>query len=198
MTATTTAENELLLRFVSGHKTAELVAGIVRVAFSDACSALDLTPGRGNFWSEATPNDLTVFASNADFRALPYADASFDVVVFDPPHLADGGKKSVMAQRYGTYPSNALEEVVREGCREAWRVARLGTLVKVTDALHQNRFVRMSGWIYDELGEPFEVVHQVRPPLIDFKWRKPQLSARNNGSRYLAHRKDGPIHRRHE
>lgn len=29
----------------------------------------------------------------ADFRALPFADASFPIVVFDPPHLERVGEK---------------------------------------------------------------------------------------------------------
>ena len=30
----------------------------------------------------------------ADFRDMPFADATFDLVVFDPPHLIRGDKKS--------------------------------------------------------------------------------------------------------
>jgi hypothetical protein len=37
----------------------------------------------------------------ADFRALPFADASFPVVVFDPPHLERVGQSSWMSKKYG-------------------------------------------------------------------------------------------------
>jgi hypothetical protein len=100
-----------------------------------------------------------------------------------------------MGRRFGTYRSAELEPAVRAGCREAWRVACLGVVVKVCDQVHGQRFVRMSGWVIDELGEPYEVVHAVRPrALEDPKWRMPQLSARNNGATYLVFRKDGSRH----
>lgn len=37
----------------------------------------------------------------ADFRALPFADASFPVVVFDPPHLERVGQSAWMGKKYG-------------------------------------------------------------------------------------------------
>jgi len=188
-----------LLRFEpAGPPTAALVAGLLVVAFPDAHTALDLTPGRGCFFREDVPIHVTVTSSRADFRELPDADASYEVVLFDPPHVADAGAQSIMGARFGTYRTlAALEAAVRQGAREAWRVARVGVVVKVTDAMHASRFVRMSGWIYAELGEPYDVVHQVRArPLVDPRWRQPQLSARNNGSTYLIFRKDGPEHRR--
>ena len=183
-----------LLRFERPQPTAELVAHILRVFFPDATTALDLTPGRGCFWSETVPIQVTVEASAQDFRALPYADNSYDLVVFDPPHVADAGAHGIMGQRYGTYRQRELEPAIRAGCREAWRVARLGVLVKVTDAVHGQTFIRMSGWVYAELGEPFDVVHGQHRPLIDGKWLEPQLSARNNGSTYLIFRRDGARH----
>ncbi len=36
-----------------------------------------------------------------DFRALPFADESFDLVLFDPPHLERAGPKSWLAAKYG-------------------------------------------------------------------------------------------------
>ncbi len=37
----------------------------------------------------------------ADFRALPFADASFPIVVFDPPHLERVGENARMGKKYG-------------------------------------------------------------------------------------------------
>ena len=37
----------------------------------------------------------------ADFRALPFADESFPVVVFDPPHLERVGQSAWMGKKYG-------------------------------------------------------------------------------------------------
>lgn len=36
-----------------------------------------------------------------DFRALPFPDATFHLVAFDPPHLVRAGAKSWMAAKYG-------------------------------------------------------------------------------------------------
>ena len=196
-----------LLRFCPPEwSTAQIVAAILRVCFPDASTALDTTYGHGAFWDgsahvEVTGSDIEPGRSphgTADFRNLPYDDEAFDVVVFDPPHLADGGEDSIMAQRYGTYGGDELEDAVTRGAREAWRVARLGVVVKVTDAVHGQQYVPMSDWVRGSLGDhwmvPYEVVHQVRErALEDPKWCE-QLSARNNGATYLAFRKDGPLH----
>jgi hypothetical protein len=178
--------------------TAHCIARVVQTVFPDARTAVDLSPGHGCFWSESVPTHLSVTLSPYDFTALPYGDASFDLPFLDPPHVADAGVRSIIGTRFGSYRTlAALEAAVRQGAREAWRVSRLGVVIKVTDAMHCSRFVRMSGWVYAELGEPYDVVHQVRlRALIDPRWREPQLSARNNGSTYLIFRHDGPVHRR--
>jgi SAM-dependent methyltransferase len=36
-----------------------------------------------------------------DFRAMPFEDSTFKMVVFDPPHLKDLGQNTWMAQKYG-------------------------------------------------------------------------------------------------
>ena len=36
-----------------------------------------------------------------DFRALPFQDEMYDLVIFDPPHLIRAGEKSFMAIKYG-------------------------------------------------------------------------------------------------
>jgi hypothetical protein len=187
--------NPLLLRYMPpGTSPPLVIAGILGTLFPDAVSAVDLTPGRHGFWSEQVPIHVVVTFCEHDFRALPYVDQAFDVALFDPPHLADAGTMSIMGRRFGSYPNRDLETIVRQGCREAWRVARLGTIVKVTDHVHGRRFVRMSGWGISELGEPFEVVHHTRAqPLIDPRWGA-QLSAYNNGSTFLVWRRDGPVH----
>lgn len=182
-----------LLRFSFGVPTADIVAGIITTAFPDAVTAIDLTPGHGRFWN-AEPA-LCVHRSTDDFREVLFLDRTFDLSLYDPPHVADGGQNGVMSTRYGTYRNDDLEVVVRQGVREAWRVARLGAVVKVTDGIHAQRFVRMSGWIYDELGEPYDVVHQVRAHnFADPKW-KGVYSARNNGASYLIFRRGDQRHK---
>lgn len=60
-----------------------------------------------------------------DFRALPFADESFRLVVFDPPHLTRLGQSSWLAQKYGRLlPS--WEDDIRSGFDECFRVLAPG------------------------------------------------------------------------
>lgn len=38
----------------------------------------------------------------ADFRNLPFSDASFNIIVFDPPHLWRAGETSWIRKKYGS------------------------------------------------------------------------------------------------
>lgn len=64
-----------------------------------------------------------------DFRALPFADESFDLVVFDPPHLVRAGRSSWMAAKYGKLNANWREDL-SAGFSECFRVlSPNGTLI---------------------------------------------------------------------
>jgi hypothetical protein len=64
-----------------------------------------------------------------DFRALPYPDGSFALVVFDPPHLVSAGPRSWLAAKYGKLGANWREDIAA-GFREGFRVLKAqGTLV---------------------------------------------------------------------
>ena len=64
-----------------------------------------------------------------DFRAMPFADAAFKLVVFDPPHLIHVGEKSWMFKKYGGL-SKTWQEDIRVGFSECFRVLqRDGVLV---------------------------------------------------------------------
>lgn len=60
-----------------------------------------------------------------DFRALPYPDASFRLIAFDPPHLVRAGPKSWMAARYGKLGPDWREDL-RQGFAECFRVLMPG------------------------------------------------------------------------
>jgi hypothetical protein len=64
-----------------------------RAVFGD-CRSERLTCCDGRV-IEITPDTIL------DFRALPFADNSFRLVVFDPPHLTRLGHSSWLAQKYG-------------------------------------------------------------------------------------------------
>lgn len=58
-----------------------------------------------------------------DFRALPFADASFPLVVFDPPHLVRAGNDSWLAAKYGRLSKDWRADL-RAGFAECFRVLR--------------------------------------------------------------------------
>ncbi|WP_240797073.1 SAM-dependent methyltransferase [Xanthomonas oryzae] len=58
-----------------------------------------------------------------DFRALPFADHSFPLVVFDPPHLVRAGKDSWLAAKYGKLSKDWRSDL-RAGFAECFRVLR--------------------------------------------------------------------------
>ena len=67
----------------------------------------------------------------ADFTDLPFEDNSFELVVFDPPHMLSPNEHGWMTKRYGYYTTKeeALNSV-RDGFRECMRVLKPhGTLV---------------------------------------------------------------------
>ena len=67
---------------------------------------------------EVRPNVLS------DFTALPFADETFSMVVFDPPHLLQAGDKSWLALKYGKL-KYGWQDMIRDGFAECMRV--LGT-----------------------------------------------------------------------
>lgn len=60
-----------------------------------------------------------------DFRQLPFSDASFRLVAFDPPHLVKAGPKSWLAAKYGKLGENWREDI-RAGFAECLRVLEPG------------------------------------------------------------------------
>lgn len=64
-----------------------------------------------------------------DFRALPFPDKAFKIVVFDPPHLVRAGARSWLAAKYGKLGEDWRTDL-RAGFSECWRVLDVyGTLV---------------------------------------------------------------------
>lgn len=59
----------------------------------------------------------------ADFRNMPFADNSFYLVVFDPPHLLRAGEASWLAKKYGILSADWKEDI-SQGLRECMRVLK--------------------------------------------------------------------------
>jgi hypothetical protein len=170
--------------------------------FRDAHTALDLTFGAGNFWKGSRPPGLTVASNNIhpkssadlhlDFTGTGLPDDSYDLVVYDPPHLPHLGETSFMAARFGTIRSTAgFRSMIEDGAREAWRLARVGIIVKLADSPNGGAYLPATSWAAEAIGVwPVYVLHAIGKPSprpADEVARVP----RNNGSDWLVFRRDG-------
>lgn len=101
---------------------------------------LDACCGSKMFWfNKSNPNVL--FADNrteshilcdgrkleikpdieADFTDMPFADNTFKLVSFDPPHLLKAGQESWLAKKYGILPED-WKNYIKQGFDECMRV----------------------------------------------------------------------------
>ena len=189
---------------------ADVVRRMIDVWFPDAMTILDATHSKGEFWRgqerRVIGMDLDPAVRTdvrADFMRMPFRADAFDLVVFDPPYITNPSKAgtSRMAQRFGAYPSlAAMQASVMAGAREAWRVARLGVLVKVQDQIRSARWVEMTEWVRQAIGQPpYQRVDARRPtPKIFGENWTDQLSAYGNGATFLCFRKGSQYHRRRD
>lgn len=60
----------------------------------------------------------------ADFRDIPFADDSFDLVVFDPPHLIHVGDNSWLAKKYGKLDKKTWPQDLKLGFDECMRILK--------------------------------------------------------------------------
>ena len=58
-----------------------------------------------------------------DFTNMPFADCSFSLVVFDPPHLTTAKETAWLVKKYGKLDEN-WPEMLREGFDECMRVLK--------------------------------------------------------------------------
>lgn len=60
----------------------------------------------------------------ADFTQLPFKDNTYNLVVFDPPHLIRVGDNSWLAKKYGKLPKDNWEWILSQGFSECMRVLK--------------------------------------------------------------------------
>lgn len=66
----------------------------------------------------------------ADFTCLPFEDNTFYHVVFDPPHLIQGGDNAWMVKKYGKLNKDTWKRMLHDGFSECMRVLKpYGTLI---------------------------------------------------------------------
>lgn len=187
---------------------AEIIRLIMETMFEDARTVLDMTYGAGRFW-DASPRPYRVITMDidpgrrpdlvGDFRQIGAPAGVVDVAVFDPPYISNPSRSgtSIMASRFGGYENvREMERSVKLGVFEAWRLSRLGIIVKVQNHIHGGKFVHMTRWVEDALVPTplYDELH-VSSQKID-SWSR-QLSVRHNSATYLIFRHGNQQHRRH-
>lgn len=118
-----------------------LIADVARLGYLRRTDVvLDPTYGNGVWWSVWEPEHLVSHhraTDGSDFRRLPYDDASFDAIAYDPPYVCPGGRKTSTTQnmhrRYGmdegrddplfTTPAE-LQALIDDGLTEMVRLVR--------------------------------------------------------------------------
>ena len=125
-----------------------LIAAAAALWIKDDDVVMDVTYGRGRFWTVYRPRTLITHDladDGVDFRDLPESDGSVDVVVLDPPYITPSSDKSTLPDfhdRYGLTTRDERRITVPEllalyvgGFSESWRVLKTGgrLLVKCMD-----------------------------------------------------------------
>ena len=65
-----------------------------------------------------------------DCREMPFDDDTFNLVVFDPPHLIYAGENSWMRKKYGCLNKDTWRDDLKKGFTECFRVLKAdGVLV---------------------------------------------------------------------
>ena len=145
---------------------ADIFPRVLALHVKEGTRIADVTYGKGVFWRKVDTNKYDFHPSDIsdgiDCRDLPYEDASFDCVVFDPPYMEgffrDSGTTKAGAGTHKTFrdhysnghesPTNgggkwhaAVVELYEAGGREAHRVLKdRGVLVvKCQDEVSANR-----------------------------------------------------------
>ena len=181
---------------------AELLADVAKLYISDDAEVLDPTYGRGTWWKIFRPEHLTthdIRLDGVDFRALPEADATFDVVAYDPPYIAPGGRKTSTIDdfndRFGLTDAPCtpmeLRHYIAAGLKECARVTKPKgrILVKAMDYVTSGAFFPGTHYVVSdalELGLRYvDRFEHVRPRLGVQPNHARQLHARRNLSTLL-------------
>lgn len=161
---------------------ADLIADVAALYFEPVAQILDVTYGMGNWWTKWRPpillaHDLYTL-DGVDFRHLPEMTDSVEVVAFDPPYVAMGGRDTSnlpdMTARYGMLnaartPSD-LRVYIRDGLEECGRVASHLIIVKCQDYISSGRYQPATHWLLEDAGkmgleliDRFEHITRPRP-----------------------------------
>lgn len=128
---------------------AELISDVASLYFPTDPLVLDATFGRGIWWRKYRPTRLITSDRDpakqvaphlyADFRRMPFASKTFDVVAYDPPYVCVGGRTTTTIpdfhERFGIDAApktpRALQALINDGLAEMSRVVKSGGLILV-------------------------------------------------------------------
>ena len=108
-----------------------LIADVAQLGYMhDDDIVIDVTYGRGVFWSKWRPRTLVVHdlkIDGVDFRSIPHPDGSADVGVIDGPYKLNGTPDPDVDERYGVDVEMHWTEriaLIEAGMTELGRVLR--------------------------------------------------------------------------
>ena len=166
------------------------------------CDILDATINKGRFWNGSQRKvvgmdinpayDPDIVADNTD---MPCENESFDVIVYDPPHIPNQGrdKSKDFQDRFGLVVKSSgergynLTHTFKPFLLEAHRVLRKNGVLfcKIADYVHGHRFQ----WAHIEIVNaaaqigftPCDCIIKIRKgPIIDPKWKNAHHSRRQH------------------
>ena len=118
---------------------------------------LDLSAGNRAVWFNKHYPDATYIDIRPevvpdmvlDSRNLPFGPDSFDLFVFDPPHV-NCGPMSQMAKTYGHHTSEEIRQIVSMTAKEAYRIGSTDSLMAFKGNDHDQKLDKilhlMSEW----------------------------------------------------
>jgi hypothetical protein len=163
---------------------------------------LDATVNRGRFWEGSSRPVIGMDIDPkhrpdvvGDNALMPFADSSFDVVVYDPPHIPNQGKdrSKDFNTRFGlgrkSSPANGYNftHMYPPFVAEAYRVVEPeGVLFcKIADYIHNHRYqwahlelikaAREAGFLACDL-----IIKVRKGPIVDPKWREAHHARRHH------------------
>ena len=192
---------------------AEIFPHVLSLYVQAGAKIADITYGKGVFWKNVRRDRYELVATDikhgVDCRHLPYADRSFDCVVFDPPYMhTPGGTAHEGHQNYESYYKNngtgngtdkkyheAVLDLYFQGSSEAWRVLRPGgvLIVKCQDEVcackQRLTHVELINYLTESMfvAEDLFVLMRTNRPGVSRVLR--QRHARKNHSYFLVLRK---------